>query len=72
MYFSLQFLFITDSVGEQSVFKCDVCDYTSSTYVGVRNHRRIHNSDKPYRYVGFFFYVLIEYKDKKNLKCILL
>ncbi|XP_016410163.1 zinc finger protein 507-like [Sinocyclocheilus rhinocerous] len=38
-----------DSVGEQSVFKCDVCDYTSSTYVGVRNHRRIHNSDKPYR-----------------------
>uniref|UniRef100_A0A8C1UEU7 Zinc finger protein 507 n=1 Tax=Cyprinus carpio TaxID=7962 RepID=A0A8C1UEU7_CYPCA len=38
-----------DSVAEQSVFKCDVCDYTSSTYVGVRNHRRIHNSDKPYR-----------------------
>lgn len=38
-----------DPVGEQSVFKCDVCDYTSSTYVGVRNHRRIHNSDKPYR-----------------------
>ncbi|XP_026071804.1 zinc finger protein 507-like [Carassius auratus] len=38
-----------DSAGEQSVFKCDVCDYTSSTYVGVRNHRRIHNSDKPYR-----------------------
>ncbi|XP_026123694.1 zinc finger protein 507-like [Carassius auratus] len=38
-----------DSVGEQSVFKCDVCDYTSSTYVGVRNHRRIHSSDKPYR-----------------------
>ncbi|XP_067293708.1 zinc finger protein 507 [Pseudorasbora parva] len=37
------------SVGEQSIFKCDVCDYTSSTYVGVRNHRRIHNSDKPYR-----------------------
>ncbi|XP_056135314.1 zinc finger protein 507 [Lampris incognitus] len=31
------------------VYKCDVCDYTSSTYVGVRNHRRIHNSDKPYR-----------------------
>ncbi|KAM6977863.1 zinc finger protein 507 [Aplochiton taeniatus] len=31
------------------VFKCDVCEYTSSTYVGVRNHRRIHNSDKPYR-----------------------
>ncbi|XP_061669499.1 zinc finger protein 507 isoform X2 [Syngnathoides biaculeatus] len=30
-------------------FKCDVCDYTSATYVGVRNHRRIHNSDKPYR-----------------------
>lgn len=33
----------------QKLFKCDVCDYTSSTYVGVRNHRRIHNSEKPYR-----------------------
>ncbi|XP_026860569.2 zinc finger protein 507 [Electrophorus electricus] len=38
-----------DLASEQKVFKCDVCDYTSSTYVGVRNHRRIHNSDKPYR-----------------------
>ncbi|XP_056608295.1 zinc finger protein 507 [Triplophysa dalaica] len=38
-----------DPSSEQSSFKCDVCDYTSSTYVGVRNHRRIHNSDKPYR-----------------------
>lgn len=35
----------------QKMYKCDVCDYTSSTYVGVRNHRRIHNSDKPYRWV---------------------
>ncbi|XP_029000469.1 zinc finger protein 507 [Betta splendens] len=35
--------------GLQKAYKCDVCDYTSSTYVGVRNHRRIHNSDKPYR-----------------------
>ncbi|XP_068174314.1 zinc finger protein 507 isoform X2 [Antennarius striatus] len=33
----------------QKMYKCDVCDYTSSTYVGVRNHRRIHNADKPYR-----------------------
>ncbi|NXR84485.1 ZN507 protein, partial [Pycnonotus jocosus] len=33
----------------QKLFRCDVCDYTSTTYVGVRNHRRIHNSDKPYR-----------------------
>ncbi|XP_077450283.1 zinc finger protein 507 [Stigmatopora argus] len=33
----------------QKTFKCDICDYTSATYVGVRNHRRIHNSDKPYR-----------------------
>uniref|UniRef100_A0A667WZT7 Zinc finger protein 507 n=2 Tax=Myripristis murdjan TaxID=586833 RepID=A0A667WZT7_9TELE len=41
---------VTDEVSsEQKVYKCDVCDYTSSTYVGVRNHRRIHNSDKPYR-----------------------
>ncbi|MEE6500555.1 hypothetical protein FKM82_003827 [Ascaphus truei] len=31
------------------LYRCDVCSYTSSTYVGVRNHRRIHNSDKPYR-----------------------
>ncbi|XP_062355911.1 zinc finger protein 507 isoform X6 [Cinclus cinclus] len=34
----------------QKLFRCDVCDYTSTTYVGVRNHRRIHNSDKPYRF----------------------
>ncbi|XP_071402955.1 zinc finger protein 507-like [Centroberyx affinis] len=41
---------VTDEVcSVQKVYKCDVCDYTSSTYVGVRNHRRIHNSDKPYR-----------------------
>ncbi|XP_011492540.1 zinc finger protein 507 [Oryzias latipes] len=40
----------TDEEGNaQKMFKCDVCNYTSSTYVGVRNHRRIHNSDKPYR-----------------------
>ncbi|KAK3510063.1 hypothetical protein QTP70_026792 [Hemibagrus guttatus] len=38
-----------DCVSEQKVYKCDMCDYTSSTYVGVRNHRRIHSSDKPYR-----------------------
>ncbi|KAL9839412.1 zinc finger protein 507 isoform 1-T1 [Geothlypis trichas] len=33
----------------QRLFRCDVCDYTSTTYVGVRNHRRIHSADKPYR-----------------------
>ncbi|XP_004858849.2 zinc finger protein 507 isoform X1 [Heterocephalus glaber] len=33
----------------QKQYRCDVCNYTSTTYVGVRNHRRIHNSDKPYR-----------------------
>ncbi|XP_036399071.1 zinc finger protein 507-like [Megalops cyprinoides] len=33
----------------QKIYRCDVCDYSSATYVGVRNHRRIHNSDKPYR-----------------------
>ncbi|XP_056269760.1 zinc finger protein 507 isoform X2 [Pseudoliparis swirei] len=38
-----------EECGLQKMYKCDVCDYTSSTYVGVRNHRRIHNSDKPYR-----------------------
>ncbi|XP_045888105.1 zinc finger protein 507 isoform X2 [Micropterus dolomieu] len=38
-----------EECGMQKMYKCDVCDYTSSTYVGVRNHRRIHNSDKPYR-----------------------
>ncbi|XP_058485427.1 zinc finger protein 507 [Solea solea] len=41
---------VTDEdCAQQRTYKCDVCDYTSSTYVGVRNHRRIHNSDKPYR-----------------------
>lgn len=41
---------ITDNEdGGLKMYKCDVCDYTSATYVGVRNHRRIHNSDKPYR-----------------------
>ncbi|KAK2919676.1 zinc finger protein 507 isoform X1 [Channa argus] len=41
---------VTDEeCGLQKMYKCDVCDYTSATYVGVRNHRRIHNSDKPYR-----------------------
>ncbi|XP_063109472.1 zinc finger protein 507 isoform X8 [Cavia porcellus] len=34
----------------QKQYRCDVCSYTSTTYVGVRNHRRIHNSDKPYRW----------------------
>ncbi|XP_034730752.1 zinc finger protein 507 [Etheostoma cragini] len=38
-----------EECGMQKMYKCDVCDYISSTYVGVRNHRRIHNSDKPYR-----------------------
>ncbi|XP_068597919.1 zinc finger protein 507 [Brachionichthys hirsutus] len=38
-----------EECGVQKMYKCDVCDYTSGTYVGVRNHRRIHNSDKPYR-----------------------
>ncbi|XP_069565936.1 zinc finger protein 507 isoform X2 [Brachyistius frenatus] len=38
-----------EDCGTQKTYKCDVCNYTSSTYVGVRNHRRIHNSDKPYR-----------------------
>lgn len=42
-------LFPVTDCGLQKLFKCDVCDYTSSTYVGVRNHRRIHNSEKPYR-----------------------
>ncbi|XP_072278548.1 zinc finger protein 507 isoform X2 [Pyxicephalus adspersus] len=31
------------------VYRCDICSYTSPTYVGVRNHIRIHTSDKPYR-----------------------
>lgn len=44
--------FRADCFSEQKVYKCDMCDYTSSTYVGVRNHRRIHSSDKPYRCVS--------------------
>uniref|UniRef100_A0A3B5MJT6 C2H2-type domain-containing protein n=1 Tax=Xiphophorus couchianus TaxID=32473 RepID=A0A3B5MJT6_9TELE len=39
--------------GVSKMYKCDVCNYTSSTYVGVRNHRRIHNSDKPYRHMSY-------------------
>ncbi|XP_028298088.1 zinc finger protein 507 [Gouania willdenowi] len=46
---------LTVEDGNVQVFKCDVCSYTSSTYVGVRNHRRIHNSDKPYRCCGCDF-----------------
>nr|XP_056718658.1 zinc finger protein 507 [Euleptes europaea] len=38
-----------DRISVQKLYRCDTCDYTSTTYVGVRNHRRIHNSDKPYR-----------------------
>ncbi|XP_066493586.1 zinc finger protein 507 isoform X2 [Tiliqua scincoides] len=40
---------IGDRISVQKLYRCDTCDYTSTTYVGVRNHRRIHNSDKPYR-----------------------
>ncbi|XP_048371812.1 zinc finger protein 507 isoform X2 [Sphaerodactylus townsendi] len=38
-----------DRISVQKLYRCDTCDYTSTTYVGVRNHKRIHNSDKPYR-----------------------
>ncbi|XP_028596133.2 zinc finger protein 507 isoform X1 [Podarcis muralis] len=40
---------VGDRISVQKLYRCDVCDYTSTMYVGVRNHRRIHNSDKPYR-----------------------
>ncbi|NWU03697.1 ZN507 protein, partial [Urocynchramus pylzowi] len=43
------FVSIGSKSSGQKLFRCDVCDYTSTTYVGVRNHRRIHSSDKPYR-----------------------
>ncbi|NXD39060.1 ZN507 protein, partial [Copsychus sechellarum] len=45
----MAFVSIGSKSSVQKLFRCDVCDYTSTTYVGVRNHRRIHNSDKPYR-----------------------
>ncbi|NXQ44563.1 ZN507 protein, partial [Catharus fuscescens] len=45
----MDFISIGGKSSVQKLFRCDVCDYTSTTYVGVRNHRRIHNSDKPYR-----------------------
>ncbi|XP_061758479.1 zinc finger protein 507 isoform X3 [Nerophis ophidion] len=38
-----------DQDASQKMYRCDKCDYTSATYLGVRNHRRIHNTDKPYR-----------------------
>ncbi|NXQ35954.1 ZN507 protein, partial [Alaudala cheleensis] len=43
------FVALGSKASVQKLFRCDVCDYTSTTYVGVRNHRRIHSSDKPYR-----------------------
>nr|XP_028596141.1 zinc finger protein 507 isoform X3 [Podarcis muralis] len=43
---------VGDRISVQKLYRCDVCDYTSTMYVGVRNHRRIHNSDKPYRFPG--------------------
>ncbi|NXH47223.1 ZN507 protein, partial [Dicaeum eximium] len=46
---SMAFVSIGGKSAAQKLFRCDVCDYTSTTYVGVRNHRRIHSSDKPYR-----------------------
>ncbi|NXQ03062.1 ZN507 protein, partial [Vidua macroura] len=45
----MDFVSIGSKSSAQKLFRCDVCDYTSTTYVGVRNHRRIHSSDKPYR-----------------------
>ncbi|NWW24011.1 ZN507 protein, partial [Falcunculus frontatus] len=45
----MDFVSIGNKSSVQKLFRCDVCDYTSTTYVGVRNHRRIHSSDKPYR-----------------------
>ncbi|NXY32908.1 ZN507 protein, partial [Pomatorhinus ruficollis] len=46
---AMGFVSIGSKSSVQKLFRCDVCEYTSTTYVGVRNHRRIHNSDKPYR-----------------------
>ncbi|XP_053256267.1 zinc finger protein 507 isoform X3 [Podarcis raffonei] len=43
---------VGDRISVQKLYRCDICDYTSTMYVGVRNHRRIHNSDKPYRFPG--------------------
>ncbi|NXE68285.1 ZN507 protein, partial [Calcarius ornatus] len=45
----MAFVPLGSKCSSQKLFRCDVCDYTSTTYVGVRNHRRIHSSDKPYR-----------------------
>ncbi|NXX33012.1 ZN507 protein, partial [Nicator chloris] len=45
----MDFVSLGSKCSVQKLFRCDVCEYTSTTYVGVRNHRRIHNSDKPYR-----------------------
>ncbi|NWT84668.1 ZN507 protein, partial [Lanius ludovicianus] len=46
---TMHFVSVGTKSSVQKLFRCDVCDYTSTTYVGVRNHRRIHSSDKPYR-----------------------
>ncbi|KAJ8417860.1 hypothetical protein AAFF_G00227030 [Aldrovandia affinis] len=46
---SLEKTTVMEASQAQKMYRCDVCDFTSSTYVGVRNHRRIHNSEKPYK-----------------------
>ncbi|KAJ8339879.1 hypothetical protein SKAU_G00345120 [Synaphobranchus kaupii] len=33
----------------ETVYRCEACDFTSSSYIGVRNHQRIHCSERPYR-----------------------
>ncbi|XP_053557703.1 zinc finger protein 507 isoform X2 [Bombina bombina] len=38
-----------DKSSTPKMYGCDMCNYKSPTYIGVRNHRRIHNAERPYR-----------------------
>lgn len=33
----------------QKPYKCIMCDYSSATLNGIKNHMKFHNSDKPYK-----------------------
>lgn len=50
--------FVTGSLGDlqahgrethQKPYKCGMCDYSSATANGIKNHMKFHNADKPYK-----------------------
>lgn len=59
---------VTDVDTGLKIYKCDMCEYTSYTYIGVRNHRRIHNLDKPYRCCSCDFATTNMYSLKNHMR----